>query len=309
MITHHYPDLSCPIGRSVVTMGSFDGVHRGHQMILNKVVEQASALSAEAVLVTFDTHPRKVLGKEMGGNGLLTTPEERAKIFTNAGIKHLVCITFNEKIAAIEAEDFVEQVFVNRLNAVHVITGYGHRFGRGGRGDHLMLERLATIHGFTSHMIPMQQMEELMISSTRIRASLAIGRVDEAARYLGYTYSLTGTVVHGRKLGHRIGFPTANITPSHPDKLIPAEGVYAIKAKVHGTWHKGMLNIGTRPTVNTGESTIEANLFDFNQEIYGEQITVAFVKRIRDEQKFGTVEDLQQQLYRDKETALSMLQQ
>ncbi len=307
MITHHYPQLLRPFQRSVVTMGSFDGVHRGHRLILNSVVEQAAALKAEAVLVTFDAHPRKVLGKEMGGNGLLTTPEERAQIFSEAGIDHLVCITFNEEIAAIEAETFVKEVFVDMLKAVHIVTGYGHRFGKGGRGDHRMLEELASTHGFTTHMIPMQQMEDLMISSTRIRSFLAQGQVAEAARYLGYTYSLSGHVVHGNKLGQKIGFPTANIRPGNPQKLIPADGVYAVKARMDEIWHHGMCNIGVRPTIESNEKTIEAHLFGVNINLYNKPITISFEERLRDEKKFDSIDALREQLHLDKQHAMSVL--
>jgi len=309
MIVHRNFTLQQPIPRSVVTMGSFDGVHLGHRKILERVVEYAHHEQAESVLITFDQHPRKVLATSKNGSNvkLLTTPEERRDIFTQIGIDHLVCLSFNQELAAMEPEEFIREMFVNHLNAVHVITGYGHRFGKGGRGDHALLEQESLKYHFTTEMIPMQDVEQNMISSTLIRTFLADGAVDQAAKYLGYTYPLTGHVVHGEKKGHQLGFPTANIEPSHPEKLIPADGVYAVKVSVKGIWYQGMLNIGLRPTLNGSHKTIEVHLFDFDSTVYGDQITITFEHRIRAEQRFASVELLRQQLFHDKEAALSLL--
>jgi riboflavin kinase/FMN adenylyltransferase len=198
-------------------------------------------------------------------------------------------------------------MFAEHLNAVHVITGHGHRFGKGGRGNHQLLEHEAPKYGFTTELIPMQDVEQNMISSTLIRNFLSEGAVDQAAKYLGYSYPLTGRVVHGEKKGNQLGFPTANIEPSHPEKLIPADGVYAVSVSVKGIRYQGMLNIGLRPTLNGTHKTIEVHLFDFNSVVYDETITITFEHRIRAEQRFASVELLRQQLFHDKEAALSLL--
>ncbi len=307
MIIHHNLKLSSPVAKSVLTMGSFDGVHLGHRKILETVVQKSALMKADSVLVTFDQHPRKILMKDSEAPGLLTTPDERRDIFSKIGIDHLLCLEFNKELASMEALDFVRKVFVDQLHAIYIVTGYGHRFGKGGLGNHKLLEEIAPKYGFSTELIPMQEVEQNMISSTTIRNLLAVGDVDEAKRYLGYSYQLNGIVVHGNKNGKILGFPTANIQPLHPEKIIPAGGVYAIRARVADKCYNGMMNIGTRPTFNISELTIEAHLFGLDDDIYGETITVVFEYRIRDEQRFGSMEDLKRQLLTDKATSLDLL--
>jgi riboflavin kinase / FMN adenylyltransferase len=308
MIVHHNLELSAPVGNSVVTMGSFDGVHKGHRKILEKVVETAMDLDAESVLITFDKHPRKVLNQDDPPPRLLTTPDERRRIFESIGIDHLVCLSFTEQLAAITAEEFIRNVFVEHLHAVKIITGFGHRFGKGGAGDHDLLARKSAVYGYEAEMIPMQDIQENMISSTLIRRFLEEeGDVARARSYLGYSYPLTGMVSHGSHIGKGIGFPTANLRPVHPEKLIPADGVYAVKAMFDFHEYPGMLNIGIRPTINGRDKTIEVHLFGFDQEVYGEQITVTFEHRIRDERKFESLDALKAQLLLDSQQAKALL--
>lgn len=308
MITHHNLTLTAPIRSSVVTMGSFDGVHIGHRKILDRVVETARAIGAESVLITFDQHPRTVLNKTTHPLKLLTTPAERRAIFEAIGIDHLVCLSFNEELAAMEPEEFIQQMFVNHLNAAKVITGFGHRFGKGGRGDHALLEQESVKHGFDTEMIPMQDIQDNMISSTLIRQYLELGDIEMVIQFLGYKYQIAGTVIKGSQIGKQIGFPTANIHPDHPEKLIPADGVYAVRALIHDSWHDGMMNIGLRPTVDGTHKTIEVHMFDFNQEVYGDEIIITFEKRIRDEQKFNSLEGLKNQLILDQKHVKAFFQ-
>lgn len=308
MLIHHNFKLKVPITRSVITMGSFDGVHLGHQKILERVLERSAFYKAESALITFDQHPRKILMNEEEAPGLITTPEERRYIFNKLGIDHLICLEFNQQLASMEASDFIREMFVNHLHAIHIVTGYGHRFGKGGAGNHELLQKVAPKYGFSTEMIPRQDIENNRISSTIIRDLLAIGDVYQARKFLGYPYEFSGVVIHGGKIGKTLGFPTANLKPLHPDKIIPAGGVYAIRAMVADNWYKGMMNIGTRPTFNNSGITIEAHLFGFRNDIYGETIKVVFEKRIRDERKFSSAEELILQLKIDKTTSLELLQ-
>lgn len=309
MIIHNNLKLSAPVRNSVVTMGSFDGVHLGHRKILDKVVETARNLNGCSVLITFDQHPRKVLNKITEPLKLLTTPDERRKIFEEAGIDHLVCLTFDEKLASMEAEEFIKKVFAEHLNAIRVITGYGHRFGKGGKGDHDLLVKESAKYGFIAEIIPMQDIRENMISSTLIRKFLSEGDVESANAYLGYSYPLSGNITSGSKIGKSIGFPTANITPSHSEKLIPADGVYAVRAVLNNMNLKGMMNIGVRPTVDGTHKTIEVHLMNFDRDVYGDEITVTFENRIREEKRFGSLDELKAQLIIDKQNALKLLDQ
>ncbi|MFO7722332.1 MAG: bifunctional riboflavin kinase/FAD synthetase [Bacteroidales bacterium] len=308
MIIHYNLDLSGPVGKSVITMGSFDGVHLGHRKILGKVAETAVDLGVESVLITFDIHPRKVLQQGDPPPRLLTTPDERRRIFEEIGIDHLVCLSFNEELASMEAETFIRKVFVEHLHATKIITGFGHRFGKGGKGNHDLLVRESIKYGFEAEMIPMQDIQDNMISSTLIRKLLEQeGDVAEARRYLGYAYPLTGIVTHGSHIGKGIGFPTANLLPIHPEKLIPADGVYAVKAMLNFVEYKGMMNIGIRPTINGRDKTIEVHLFGFDNEVYGEEISVTFEHRIRDERKFESLDALRAQLVKDSRQAQALL--
>ncbi len=307
MIIHHNLQLKVPVKQSVVTMGSFDGVHLGHRKILEKVVSVAHNSGLESVLITFNRHPRKVLGKQAESLKMLTTAEERRGIFEEIGIQHLVCLTFDADLAAMEAEDFIRNVFINHLNAKYIITGFGHRFGKGGRGDHELLEHYAGIYGYTAELIPMQDIEENMISSTLIRRLLNEGDVAGAKTHLGYSYRLSGIVTGGSRIGNTLGFPTANIGDIHPEKLTPGDGVYAVRVLIDNVLYDGMMNIGYRPTVNGTDRTLEVHLFGFDEDAYAKPITVIFEHRLRPEMKFSNMDGLKAQLILDKSHAERLL--
>ncbi len=294
--------------KTVVTIGTFDGVHIGHQAIISRLKEAAGQLNAESVILTFYPHPRMILHPEDHGLSLLTTPEEKAEKLQESGINHLMVYPFNEDFSRISAYDYVRNLLVNGLNAKKVIVGYDHRFGRNREGDFSTLSEWAEMLGFEAQEIPAKEIDAVNISSTKIRQCLQQGDVSTANSYLGYNYSLKGTVIHGAAMGRRIGFPTANIHVDYPFKLIPANGVYAIEAKVHGRKYHGVMNIGVRPTVDQSlQRQLEAHLFDFDNLIYDEKIEVKFLFKVRDEKKFGSIDELKDQIFVDIQKVKSLL--
>lgn len=294
--------------RTSVTIGTFDGVHIGHQSIINQLKAEAQKKGTETVILTFYPHPRIVLHPEDHGILLLTTPEEKAEKLRKAGIDHLMVFPFSEEFSRIAAYDYVRNLLVTGLSAEQIIVGYDHRFGRNREGDFQTLQEWSEMFGYEAIEIPAQDIDEVNISSTKIRQSLLKGDVSTANKYLGYEYTLKGTVVHGAAMGRTIGFPTANIHVDYPNKLIPGNGVYAIRANAQGQEYHGVMNIGVRPTVDTSlKLHIEAHLFHFNNLIYDEKIEVFFVEKIRDEKKFGSIDELKSQITVDITTAQSIL--
>ncbi len=294
--------------KTVVTIGTFDGVHIGHQAIISRLREAAAQLNAESVILTFYPHPRMILHPDDHGLSLLTTPEEKAEKLQESGVNHLMVYPFNEEFSRISAYDYVRNLLVNGLNAKKVIVGYDHRFGRNREGDFSTLSEWAEMLGFEAQEIPAKEIDAVNISSTKIRQCLLQGDVSTANSYLGYQYSLKGTVIHGAAMGRRIGFPTANIHVDYPFKLTPANGVYAIEAKVHGRKYYGVMNIGVRPTVDQSlQRQLEAHLFDFDNLIYDEKIEVKFLFKVRDEKKFGSIDELKNQIFVDIQKVKSLL--
>lgn len=259
------------------------------------------------MLLTFDRHPRHLLNKGGEKVALLTSPTERQQIFREIGIDHLVCISFNEELANMEARDFIMNYFVNFLKAKKIIIGYDHRFGKGGNGNFELLKNFGLEHNFAVEEIPALDIRESSVSSTKVRKFLLTGNVTSANQYLGYPYKIRGHVGEGKRIGKSIGFPTANIIPDHEFKLIPAKGVYVVKVKHDNQYYGGMLNIGNRPTINGSNETIEVNIFDFDKNIYGDVIEVEFIKRMREEQKFENLHALKEQLNQDKSKAIQIL--
>lgn len=288
--------------RSLVTVGTFDGVHLGHQSIIKYLVERARKHDAVSVALSFDPHPREVLRNQPVP--LLTTIEERAEVFESLGLDRFIVIPFTQAFAGTRADSFVTDVLVSRIGLREVVIGYDHGFGKGREGDSTLLRTLGKEHGFTVDVVPAQVLEKDVVSSTRIREALTDeGDVALASKLLGRTYGLSGTVVKGDGRGRTIGYPTANIAVDDYRKVIPKRGVYAVKVKVDGEsrHYEGMLNIGFRPTFEGEDLRIEVHLFDYDGRLYDRQITVAFYERIRDEKKFSSVDELIQQLSRDKE--------
>ena len=302
------------IENPVVTTGTFDGIHLGHRTILNRLKEIAARNKGETVLLTFFHHPRMVLYPDENNLKLLNTQDEKIKLLEKTGIDHLVTIPFTKEFSRLTAIEFVRDILVNKIGVKKLVIGYNHHFGKNREGTLEQLKEYAPTYGFEIEEIPAQDVDNVNVSSTKIREALLKGDVQTANSYLGYDYFLTGNVIKGSRVGQTLGFPTANIVVEEKYKLIPADGVYAVKAKLNGKVHNGMLNIGVRPTLNPdgpdhgkNKKSIEINIFDFNDDIYNHRLTVSFRARIRDEKKFDDLEALKKQLLIDKEKSISLL--
>jgi riboflavin kinase/FMN adenylyltransferase len=296
---------------AVVTIGTFDGVHRGHRLILDRMRAVAEEVNGETVIVTFDPHPRNIVGMRSDPQPLLTTMLERISLLSAIGIDHLVIVPFTPAFAAMDPQDYVRDFLVARFHPHTLIIGYDHRFGRKREGDYQLLESLSDTFGYQVRELDAQILRDAAISSTRIREALQLGRPEEATEQLGYPYFFSGLVRHGDKRGRTIGFPTANLKPDDPAKLLPADGVYAVRitlseADGEAYTKTGMMNIGLRPTVDGTRHLAEVNIFDFNEDIYGRVLTVQVIARIRDERKFSSLDALQAQIAEDKSSAIRL---
>ncbi|MEM8894878.1 MAG: bifunctional riboflavin kinase/FAD synthetase [Bacteroidota bacterium] len=296
-----------PPKNAVVTIGTFDGVHYGHQKILKRVTSLAEKLDGESVVVTFWPHPRFILKPDDDKLKLLSSFEEKAQLMGDAGIDYIVKIPFTTEFSRLTSEEFTQKVLVDKLNTRRLVIGYDHRFGKNREGGFDYLKANEDRFGFQVEEIPKQEIDDVSVSSTKIRNALLSGDLATASNYLGRDYTLSGKVVPGNKLGRTLGFPTANINVAENYKLIPADGVYAIRAVVNRNHIKGMMNIGVRPTVDGTKRKIEAHLFDFNQDIYGVSMDISLVGLIRPEVKFDSTDALRSQLEIDRTTALGLL--
>jgi riboflavin kinase/FMN adenylyltransferase len=294
---------------AVATIGIFDGVHRGHQFILSHLKEQAKRHNGESVVVTLWPHPRIVLDRNVEHFRLLHAREEKIRELEKNGIDHLVIIPFNKEIASLTACQFVQAYLVDHLQVKVLLMGYDNRFGSDRAGDPDGLISCAEENRFTIEKLPEFNSSSGRLSSTAIRDAIFRGDLDLSRSMLGYDYYLNGSVVEGNHIGRKIGFPTANIHPTDPYKMIPMNGVYAIRAELLGRSFGGMLNIGFRPTIDSASAvkTIEAHLFEASGDFYDERIVIHFIKRVRDEMKFSGMEQLKEQLGRDKESVLTIL--
>ena len=291
---------------AVLTIGTFDGVHKGHRAILKEVVTHARNVNGESVLITFEPHPRKLLFPDQP-LGIITPLAEKLQLITDTGIRHVVVAPFTLDFARLSAGEYIRDFLVNLFHPHTIIIGYDHRFGNDRKGDIKLLEGFSKDYQYELIEIPAQLIDEAAVSSTKIRNAITGGRLEDATQMLGRTYSIKGTVMHGKKLGRIIGYPTANLQPADPDQIIPAIGVYAIKAIHDGITYGGMLSIGYNPTVTDNHDIkIEANLFNFDQDIYGQTLEIQFIKKIREEQKFDSIEALKDQLNRDKVETLGI---
>ncbi len=292
----------------VVTTGTFDGVHNGHKKVIARLKKIANEVNGESVIFTFFPHPRLVLFPGERNLRLLTTLDEKTKLFEKAGIDHLIVFPFTKEFSNLSYSDFVKNILVDKLNTRCLVVGYDHKFGKNREGGYEFLQQCADKYKFRLEKLDALIMDDVNISSTKIRLALQEGNITQANKYLGYRFSLHGTVVEGHKLGRKIQFPTANIETSDPHKIIPGYGVYAVTAHINNLTYKGMMNIGTRPTVNNNADrrTIEVHLFDFSGNIYGKQIDLCFFRKIREEQKFDSIEALKNQLEQDKLQVLSL---
>lgn len=306
-VYHSITDFA-KVKNPVVTIGTYDGVHIGHQKIIARLKELASEIKGEVVLLTFHPHPRMVLFPEDHGLLLLNTPEEKIQLFDRFGIDHVIVHPFTKEFSRTSSTEFVRNILVNKIGMKKLVIGYDHHFGRNREGSYNELLELASVFNYDVEKIPEQDVHHIAVSSTKIRKALLEGDLKTAADFLGYNYSLTGTVVKGSQLGRKLGFPTANIEVKENYKLIPAKGIYAVNVFSDNGKYKGMLSIGHRPTIEVnGAMTIEANLFDFSNDLYGKNITVEFLNRLRDEVKFDSLDELIRQMERDKEDAMKVM--
>lgn len=292
---------------AVLTIGTFDGVHLGHRKIIERLKKISDKIGGESVIFTFDPHPRKVVAPDETNLRILTTLDEKIELFEKSGIDHLIIFPFTPEFAQLSYEEFVEQILVGLIHTKYLVVGYDHKFGKDRQGGFEFLRKCANRFGFQIEKLDVLLMNESNISSTKIREAIQEGDFETANLFLGYTFALHGTVVEGQKLGRKIQFPTANVSASDPDKIIPGYGVYAVEVKVLNQTFRGMLNIGSRPTVNNNADhrSIEVHLFDFQSDIYGEKIELLFYTKLREEQKFGSVDMLKEQLARDKNETLN----
>jgi riboflavin kinase/FMN adenylyltransferase len=295
-----------PVFRNaVVTIGTFDGVHTGHQQIIAQLKEEANAIGGETIIITFHPHPRKVVAhKEVF---VLNTLDEKIELLREKGIDHLIVVPFDEHFASQSAKEYVEHFLFEKFHPHTVIIGYDHRFGHGRQGDYHLLEDFGKQLGFFVKEIPEHVLNNIAVSSTKIREALLNSDVETANNYLGYDYFFEGIVIEGNKLGRTLGYPTANLQIETSEKLIPGNGVYAVIASVDKSTYKAMMNIGFRPTIEGKTRMIEVNLFDFNHDLYGKALHVYVKKYLRDEVKFNGLEELKNQLGIDKEAALKVL--
>lgn len=292
---------------AVVTSGTFDGVHIGHQIILNRLKEVARNNHGETVLITYWPHPRLVLYPEQTDLQLLNTFEEKAELLRKEGIDHLLRIPFTKEFASTSSESFIRNLLVEKIGTKKLVIGYDHRFGKNREGSFEHLKANAPKYGFEVEEIPRQDVDDVAVSSTKIRNALQEGKVAEAAHLLGRPYVIRGRVVTGEKIGRMIGFPTANIEIDFKHKLIPAEGAYAVRVERDNQFYNGMLNIGYRPTVGGLSRTIEVNIFNFDEDIYGENLCIHFIDHIRKEIKFHDIDELKEQLKQDQKKAAELL--
>ena len=286
-------DTAIPIGGpgSVITVGTFDGVHRGHWQVLELVRERARAIGGPGVLVTFDPHPLRIVRPE-SAPPLLTTPVEKSEILAESGLQYAVFVRFTRELSQLSPDEFVRDVLVARLRPAELVIGYDHGFGKGRSGDVETLRRLGAEAGFAVHVVQPVESDGAPISSSRIRAAIQAGDMRAASAGLGRPYSLRGVVVRGDGRGRHLGFPTANIQVRESDKLLPLAGVYAVRGVVRSGPIDGVLHLGPRPTFPGSPPTIELHLFDFDQDLYGEVVRVDFIERLRDIHPFSTVPEL-----------------
>jgi riboflavin kinase/FMN adenylyltransferase len=292
---------------AIVTVGTFDGLHLGHQKIIKRLVELGENENAETVVVTFDPHPRLVIDQNSSGLKFISTTEWKYRLLAKFRIDHLMIVEFTKEFAGTSSEDFINNYLVGKLKVKKLVVGYDHQFGRNREGNYEQLLKAGKKSGFEVEEIEAQYVDEQAVSSTKIRNILKEGDVAQANKMLGYPYRLTGKVVKGNNIGSKIGFPTANLDVADRFKLIETGGVYACKVELGNQIFSGMGNIGIRPTLGHHEQVTEVHLFGFDKNIYGETITVCFIDRIREERKFSGLEELKAQLENDREVISKLL--
>ena len=293
------------IKNAVLTIGTFDGVHIGHQKIISRLKEVAEQKGGETVILTFFPHPRMILHPDDLNIKLISTMDEKAELMKNLGIDHLIITPFTRDFSNLNPQEYIKDILVEKIGTTHIIIGYDHRFGKDRSGGLVELQNYASEFGYEVEEIPEQDIDDVAISSTKIRNALLSGDVKTAENFLGYPFHLSGKVIKGDQIGRTIGFPTANLFVEESYKLIPSDGIYAVSVdfksgQLKDKSAKGMAYIGHRPTINGMSRNIEVNIFDFNEDIYGETIRLNFLKYLREDQKFNSLDELKEQLGKDE---------
>ncbi len=304
----HYKLPILPVFKNaVITIGTFDGVHMGHRQVLARLKQESVNANGESVLITFDPHPRKIIQTASQPIRLINTLDEKVELLEEFGIDHLVIIEFTPAFADQTAEEYIRDFLIRQFRPHTIIIGYDHRFGKNRLGDYKLLEKMADVYQYQLKEISAHELNEIKISSTRIREALMQGNLDDANRLLGYIFFFSGEVIDGEKIGRQLGYPTANLKLNDAEKIIPGDGIYAVYAKFENTKYKGMMSIGFRPTMNGTKRAVEINLFDFNHHIYGKMLKVYVKKYLRAEVKFNSTEELVKQMDEDKKASLKIL--
>jgi len=325
MQVHRNIDRLPEFRNAVITIGTFDGVHMGHRRIIDELKKEANAINGETVIITFHPHPRKIISSPSPGIRLINTLDEKTELLENLGIDHLVVVPFTEEFSNQPAEEYIGDFLVAKFHPHTIIIGYDHRFGKGRKGNYLLFEEKAPVFNYVLKEIPKHILDEIAISSTKIREALMDGKTEIAYKLLGYDFFFEGKVVDGEKLGRQLGYPTANLQLADEEKIIPRDGIYAVYAALRSTagdtpgntvvtnrdtpasGMKGMMSIGFRPTVNGNNRVIEVNIFDFDQDIYGKTLRVYVRKYLRPEIKFDHLDALVKQIDQDKKDSLKVL--
>ena len=307
MQVHHDIDNLPVFNNAIITIGTFDGVHLGHQQIIDKLKQEAANAGGESIIITFHPHPRKIVSSVITGVRLINTLAERIELLEKTGIDHLVVVPFTDFFANQSAEGYIRDFLVEKFHPHTIIIGYDHRFGKERSGDYKLMEEKATVHNYRLREIPEHLLDAVKVSSTNIRNAILHSNIDEANKLLGYLFFFEGEVVDGDKLGRTLGYPTANLKNTDEEKIVLGDGIYAVYVRVDGKDYKGMMSIGFRPTVNGKRRVTEVNLFDFDEQIYGKTIRIYVKKYLRTEVKFDSLADLTEQLHKDKEESLKWL--
>ncbi len=308
MLVHRAISKLPSFNKAVITIGTFDGVHQGHRKIISRLKSEAKEINGETVIITFHPHPRKIVSSAILGVRLINTLDEKIELLEKEGIHHLVVVPFTEAFANLTADEYMESFLYKQFKPHTIIIGYDHRFGRGREGDYRLMEKLASKYNYELKEIPKHEIDEIGISSTRIREALLESKIEIANKLLGYDFFFSGEIVHGDKLGRKLGYPTANLHIIDEEKIIPGNGIYAVRAGLNnGKDLNGMMSIGFRPTVDGTKRVIEVNLFDFEQEVYGQTLRVQMVKYLRSEIKFDSLDALVAKMDNDKVETMKAL--
>lgn len=307
MKIYHHIDEFTRLQNAVVTIGTFDGVHAGHRKIIARIKELADSTGGETVLLTFFPHPRMILHPEDESIKLINTINEKAELLAQLGVNHLIITPFSRDFSNQSAEEYIRDILVNKIGTKKIVIGYDHRFGKDRQGGLADLLRLSPVYGFDVVEIPEQDINEVAISSTRVRTALLKGEIELANTFLSYPFFITGTVTRGDQIGRQIGYPTANIVIEERYKLIPADGIFAVKVTIGYIVYRGMAYIGTRPTLNGLTHNIEVNIFDFDKDIYNQQIRMEFHNFVRGDMKLSSLDELKAQIAKDKVEVTALL--